>query len=182
MKNKNSILIIFFILLIISIDSINSFPRPKRNKEVGAIVGKFKKNFDILDWKIRFFLKNNETDKIYSFISDDDYFYKLNLPPGNYRLFKISLYREDYEYSYHASGLLLKEQSIDIEIEANKITPIQYFEVHIMQIGKNQIRYGINKNFNITNEYINELIDYFNSKDQVRSWKNFEWKNNLVEE
>lgn len=163
---KKAVIILF---ILFNIYIIYSIPRPNKNKEVGAVMGRISLSGM---WDITLYLKNNKTGRDYIIKPiKRKYYYLLNLEPGPYSLYKFGISRSTSTHYYWAGDLKLVKNDINIIIEPNKITPINYLEINI-----GYTRYSVNMDNIDPDEYINDLKLYFEGLDNKGFWKSFEWK------
>ena len=165
---------IVLLLLIFTSIIIFSIPGPRKNKEVGAIVGQVSIQ-GTSSWTLTVYVKDNKTGKNYIIKpKKEGYYYLLNLNPGTYILYKIGLSKSDtYSYSW-ASDLELRDKGIEFVVKPNRIISINHLIIYL-QVSGRRVRYGFNIDITNFDEYLNNLKSYFERIDRRGLWKDFEW-------
>ena len=165
-------ILIFTFILLLNISSVYSIRKPSKFIKVGAIVGKAYVESNN-SWDFILYFKNEKTGKEYTIkpLKRNNYFYHLsNLNPGVYSLYKFSLNRIYGNYHQWASHLLSDQYKIDIIVEPDKITPVDFLKITIMLT-----RYSVSINDINIDDYLSDLKSYFNEVDKKGFWKDFKW-------
>jgi hypothetical protein len=187
-KMKRFLILITVILISVNI-SVYSIPKPKNNN-IGALVGKIYQEFD-KDWEGKggtlaqgkyyygeVTIVNKSNNKKLTALTDLKGFYNfLNVEPGDYELIEFNLNANNGNANFTMRTML----KIGIKVLAGKISTLKtlrlYSEVLPAPAGQTdtvrttpiKVKYYKEENFD-------DLKEYFNKIDNLKTWKDFEWE------
>ncbi len=181
---KTTLLLITLVLLFLSNIFCIALRKPKKNKEVGCIVGKIAIVFDKDQKNVKagivyyneFWLTiiNKNTGKKYFTTTDGNgFYYLINLPPGDYVIIDCYFELLDIDTKYYIRDIKFGESGIQLRVQKNTISTVK--NIKLLAIVTTE-RYSIKINFEYTDEDVEEIKTYFNKLDKRNSWADFTWK------
>ena len=195
---KKLILLLAFILFFSSNIPCFSLPKPKKNKDVGCIIGMISIEIDkdfrgykagTYTYEFWLQLKNKDTGKKYSVVADENgFYYLLNLPPGDYLIVKCNFENRnfetttsEFESSRFISNIMFEDQGIEVKVSANKLKIVKKIKISA-ELLPDQSQQTFKKSFvleDFDSENLEELKTYFNELDRKNFWAEFEWEYEL---
>ncbi len=186
------LMILFFTLALFLLYNIPcySFPRPKKNKDVGCIIGRIEieidKNWKRLEAGVYYFdiwlqIINKNTGKKYNIVSKNDgYYYLLNLPPGDYVILKSdfqdnNIYSPSFSsYPISISNIFFGKKGIDVNVQPNTFTVVKSIKI-FAELLPDKIEHVFKTSYVLEDMDIEDVKDYFNYLDKRNFWADFTW-------
>ncbi|MBN2546236.1 MAG: hypothetical protein JXB50_10600 [Spirochaetes bacterium] len=187
MNKKNHMVVIFIILFVFNLYS-DIMVGPKKNKDVGVVIGQIymyldKEWVDLSPGKyydIDVYVENIVTKKKYKTVRyDKGYFCLLNLPPGQYKLSKLDFFYEKYStlyyfidfkvYSIDSDGKV-SDQGIKFSIHKDTITTLKTIFVYVKLMPNDKFIPAFKREGDLEH-----LKKFFKSIDTKNKWSHFDF-------